>query len=284
MEDIILPNLIKLEKKKSKFKKEGLNSIHIISDFDRTLTKAFFKGEKTPSLISHIRNGNYLTKDYATKSKELFNRYHPIEISKEIPKEEKNKKMLEWWSNHYKLLTESGLDEPTIKKSVTDLINEGKIKLREGVADFLNTTNKNNIPFIILSSAGIGNMVTEFLNKQNLIFHNIYFIGNTLKFNKNNRFIGIKDNKIIHIFNKNEAEIKSLPIYPEIAKRKNVILIGDSIEDIKMVEGFRYNSIIKIGFYNGYEDNLEDFKKNFDIVLINDSSFEAINNLLKEII
>jgi len=283
--NIIIPNQKELNNRINEIKKDSANSIHILSDFDRTLTKAFFNGEKTPSLISHLRNGKYLTADYAEKAKKLFEKYHPIELSKEISKEEKKKAMKEWWSTHYNLLAECGLDEKTIKQAVKDLIKEDKIKLRENAKEFLKILNKQNIPLIILSSAGIGNMVTEFLNEQKLMFKNIHFIGNTLEFNKTGKFGGIKDKKIIHVLNKNEAELKSLPVYKEIEKRRNIILLGDSIDDLGMIEGFSYKNVIKIVFVNYEdEDNLEEYKRNFDIIITNDGSFEEINNILLRIL
>jgi len=51
-----------------------------------------------------------------------------------------------------------------------------------------------------------------------------------------------------------------------------------------MIEGFDYDNLIKIGFLNdNINENLEDFKKNFDIVILNDSDMNYINKLLKEI-
>jgi hypothetical protein len=65
--------------------------MHVVSDFDRTLTKVFVNGKKIPSLISVIRDGNYLSSDYAEKAHALFNKYHLIETDTKIPLGEKKK-------------------------------------------------------------------------------------------------------------------------------------------------------------------------------------------------
>jgi hypothetical protein len=50
-----------------------------------------------------------------------------------------------------------------------------------------------------------------------------------------------------------------------------------------MVEGFDYKNLLKIGFLNeAVEENLENFKKTFDVVLLGDPGMEYINNLLHE--
>lgn len=283
MENIIIPNLKLLDEKIAKIKKDGKDSLHVLSDFDRTLTHSSKEGMKTPSLISHLRNGNYLTEDYAEKAKELFNKYHPIEISASFAEAEKAERMREWWSTHYKLLANSGLNEETIKKATSDIIKEGSIKLREGTDNFLNKLNTNRIPLVIISSAGIGNMIQGFLKEQNLLLPNIHIVGNMLEFDKDGKFKGIEDHRIIHILNKREAELDDLPIYPELKKRKNIILLGDSLDDLQMIEDLDYDNLVSIIFLENLE-LLEQAKEKFDVIITNDSDFSYVNELLDKIL
>ena len=83
-ENIIISNEKELKEKIENIKKGGKEKLHVISDFDRTLTKCFVDGEKNPTMIAYIRNGNYLTPDYSQKAHALFDKYHPIEISSNI--------------------------------------------------------------------------------------------------------------------------------------------------------------------------------------------------------
>ena len=82
--------------------------------------------------------------------------------------------------------------------------------------------------------------------------------------------------------NKDETMVKDFPeIFEAVKNRKNVILLGDNIEDVAMIDGFEYENLIKIGFLNeNVEGNLELYKNNFDVIVINDGSFEFINNLI----
>lgn len=53
------------------------------------------------------------------------------------------------------------------------------------------------------------------------------------------------------MFNKHENVIHSSPYFKEISGRTNVILLGDSLGDIKMAHGVPSpNTILKIGFLN----------------------------------
>ena len=191
--------------------------------------------------------------------------------------------MGEWWETHYKLLADSGLDEQTIKKVVEDIIKENSVILREGADKFFKELNKNNIPLVIISSAGIGNMLGDFLKERNLLLSNIHIIGNILEFDKEGKFKGIKNNKVIHVMNKREAELKGLPIYKELQKRKNIILLGDSIDDLQMVENSKYDNLISIIFLENQE-LLESAKEKFDVIFLGDGDFSYVNELLKEIL
>ena len=66
-----------------------------------------------------------------------------------------------------------------------------------------------------------------------------------------------------------------------IKDRKNVILLGDNIEDIAMIEGFDYNNLLKIGFLNyEVEKNLDKFKQDFDVLVLNDGEMDFVNDLI----
>ena len=56
MQEYLIINPENLEKFKKALAEQGFQSMHVVSDFDRTLTKAFVNGKKIPSLISVIRD------------------------------------------------------------------------------------------------------------------------------------------------------------------------------------------------------------------------------------
>ena len=56
---------------------------------------------------------------------------------------------------------------------------------------------------------------------------------------------------LIHMFNKNENAIHSSNYFNDLTQRDNIILMGDSMGDIKMAHGVpQPNNTLKIGFLN----------------------------------
>lgn len=173
MENVIISNPIEFEKKKQELKKDGKEKLHILTDFDRTLTKAFIDGEKTPSVISILRNENCINEDYSKKAKELFEKYHPIEINPKINLKEKEKEMKKWWTEHFELLIKSKLNKEHLKL----ITKSKKIQLRSYVKEFIEILNSKEIPLIILSSAGLGKESIEIiLAKNNQPLRYIYIL------------------------------------------------------------------------------------------------------------
>ena len=284
MEDIIIVNEKEFFEKKKRFLESGSERIHILADFDRTLTKAFYKQKKASAIIQHLRleKGRYLTEDYAERSHALFDQYHPIEIDPKIPMNERVEKMVEWWKAHMDLLIECGLDKTTIKKCIEDTISEDTLCFREGVEDFLSRLKRENVPLVIITSS-LGDLIDEFLSQQNKKSDNVHVIGNRFNFDSKGKAINIE--KIVHIFNKNEFSTEGLGVHKKLLERKNVILLGDHLGDLGMVDGFPYDDLIKISFLNeNIQGNLEGYKEAYDVVILNDGNFDFVNKLTKELI
>jgi len=280
-ENIIIPRPKELEKFKKSISKGGAERLHILSDFDKTLTKALVNGKSIPSLISILRNGDYLTPDYALKAQELYDKYHPIEVDPKISLGEKKKAMQEWWMIHFDLLIKSRLN----KKDLEKVIESKEIQLKDGFGEFINFLREKNIPLVIMSSSGIGgDAIPMYLKKQGKLYDNVHIISNSYEWDKEGYAIAVKQ-PIIHVMNKDETVIQDFPVFDIIKERKNVLLLGDSLDSVRMVKGFDYDNLIKVGFLKEkIEENLEHYKRDFDIIILNDSSMDYINRLLREII
>ncbi len=269
-----------LEKIKNTIKRGGTNNLHILADFDRTLTKVFVNGKKVGSLLTVLRESDILPQEYRQKSQELFDYYHPIETNASLTKEEKKKMMDEWWSRAFKLMIDFGLKKIHLQR----IVGTGLVQFREGALEFFDILKQNNIPIVIMSASGVGEAISLIFEKAGKLSDNVHIISNAFNWDASSQALSAKE-LIIHSLNKDETLIKDFPeIFKKIKNRKNVILLGDNIEDIAMVEGFDYDNLIKIGFLNeNVEENLEIYKRNFDTIITNDGSMKLINELLKEI-
>jgi len=280
MENIIIPDKKKLEETIKKISKQGKNKFHVLADFDRTLTKGKFNGDaKVTSIINLIALGGHLNKDYQEKANELYEKYYVIEHNLNIPLEKKRKEMVNWWTKHSQLLIDSGLNLKVLK----EVVKKNNPHFRESIFNFLDILKKNKIPLVILS-ASRRIMIKMFLEKYNYMNKNIHIISNNFEFDESGKATGFTK-PIIHSFNKHETEINKLPVYKELLKKKNVLLLGDSLGDVGMVEGFPYENLIKIGFLNhDAKKNLDKYKEVYDVVILNDGSFDYINELIERII
>jgi 5'-nucleotidase len=282
MENVLITNEERFKELKQTFRKDGAEKLHVLADFDRTLTKEFVQGKKIASLISVLRDNNYLTPDYPEKAKAFYAKYYPIEKDLSLSLEERKKAMRQWWTEHFELLIKSNLNIKDIEKAV----EHQDLELRKGMDQFLKVLKENNIPLIILSSSGLGEeSIKLYLEKRNLLFDNIHIISNSFKWNNQGKAVGI-NTPIIHTLSKNETMIKDFPeIFEKVKERKNVILLGDNVSDTEMITGFDHDNLIKIGFLNEeIEKDLENYKKAFDILILNDSSIEFLNKLLQDLI
>jgi len=281
VENVVISNQEELERLKKTISKDGADRLHILTDFDRTLTKAFVDGKSTPSLVSVLRDGSYLTPDYAQKANELYDKYHPIEIDPKIPLREKKKAMCEWWITHFDLLIKSGLN----KRDLERVVESQKVKFREGFSEFVDFLREYNIPLVIMSSSGLGgDIISMYLERVGKLYENTHIISNWYEWDEKGNAVGVKK-PIIHTMNKDETLIQDFPVFEKIKNRKNVLLIGDSLDDLGMIKGFDYDALIKIGFLNeNIEENLEYYKLNFDVIILNDFSMDFVNKLLREIV
>ena len=262
---------------KRAIKNDGLDKLHVLSDFDRTLTYGSVNGVKTPSIISLLRDGKHLSEDYAPKAQAMFDKYHLIETDESIPLKQRKAAMLEWWEKHYELLTASGLSFSDLE----DIVENGHLKFREGVLEFLDFLNEQNIPLIILAATGCGDAIPLFFKKFSRDYPNIFYVTNRYIWDENGKAVSIKK-PIVHSLNKDETILPEIPeVRKVIRNRKNVILLGDSLGDLGMIEGFNYDNLLRIGFLNfndGASEN--DYKKSFDAVLEGDGDFKFVNDIV----
>lgn len=255
-----------------KIKQDGLQSLHIVADFDRTLTNVFLNGKKSEPSWEVFMNA--FSPEYALELKRQIDHYIPIELDPQVSIDEKKMKMREWPLEHLKLLLHHGVTQNLIDKQVRSC----DIFLREGIEDFLKFTHEHNIPVLIFS-AGLGDVITELFKDRNCMFPNMHIISNFFKFDTEGRAVGFVDD-IISAYSKSEAKVLDKPYAKQIVKRHNVLLLGDIIGDIDMVKGIPHETVFKVGFLNGHMEQLDQYTDAFDMVIEEDRDMNDVVDLL----
>ncbi|XP_042409436.1 7-methylguanosine phosphate-specific 5'-nucleotidase A-like [Zingiber officinale] len=279
-----------LEKKKAAIRSAGPVNVQVIADFDGTLTKYWINGIRGQTSHGLLQQGNQV---YDAKRQALYEYYHPLEISPDIPIEEKTKLMEEWWEKTHGLLIEGGLTYDAIKRSVS----ESTIAFRDGVVELFEFLEKRGVPVLVFS-AGLADIIEEvFRQKLHRSFENIKVVSNRMVFDETGRLIAFKG-KTIHVLNKNEHALDmAAPVHDNfgdpnesdpdnslVKKRTNVLLLGDHIGDLGMSDGLNYENRVAIGFLNtNTETSLQNYVDAFDIVYLNDGSMGGVLELVTQL-
>ena len=213
------------------------------------------------------------SKEFVEKREALYNKYRPIELDNTIEKTEKFKLMEKWYKETLDVLLEYKLKETDIYNTVAS----NKFILRTGTKEFLEKMHNSNIPVLMLS-AGVGNVIENILDYNNIYFDNIHLDSNFLIF-KNGEAIGV-NKKIIHTMNKNSADL--IEKFGDVIKnRKNIILFGDIVSDIDMVSAEDLKNTITVGFLDVKKvENLDFYNKAFDVVCTDQTSFLEVMKIL----
>jgi len=189
-----------------------------------------------------FRKCKQLPQQYLDEAKHLYNKYRPMEIDPHIPVNKKADAMRDWMTAAQNLL--KGIEfDPHELEEIAQAFND---ILRDGTEEFFEKLYNARVPIIVFS-AGLGDMVEAVLRYHNALFDNVKVISNFLKYN-GNQLDGFKNDLLIHVYNKNECALAK-DYLKILQKRKNVILMGDTIGDASMVEGIEdTKAVLKIGF------------------------------------
>ncbi|XP_018336753.1 7-methylguanosine phosphate-specific 5'-nucleotidase [Agrilus planipennis] len=257
----------------------GNEGLQIVSDFDKTITKQHENGKNHLSSFGMFSKCKSLPKDYFENDRALTAKYLPIEHDPVMPLEEKRKYMVEWWRQSENTL--KGLK--ITPEEIDNVVNEVGPSLRDGSKEMFDDLYKSNVPVLVFS-AGLGDCVVSTLKHHNVLYPNVKVVSNFLKITDG--VVQGFDGPTIHILNKNEFALKGTKYYDMVKDRGNVILMGDHTGDARMAEGVPHQkAILKIGFlYDLAEENLENYKETFDIVLLDDQTMNVVRAILKLIL
>ncbi len=238
------------------------NNLYIITDFDYTLTS-----KDSNSSWSVLDSENIIKKEDLKKSQKYKDYYSKIEKEERIKLKEKHIK--NWYISHLNIFINNKITEKQIKSLS---MRKNCMKFRKGAKKFLKYTHKEKVPVIIIS-AGIGDVIKNFLKANKCLFDNVYIVSNIIKY-KNGVINGFRE-KLIHSLNKNEIDIP-VKIKEIIKDKSNVIMLGDNISDILKIP--EHKRSINIVF-----SNKKEYQKYVDILYDENESLDKIIDIIKNI-
>ena len=265
------------DKKLSQIKKGGVEKLHVVSDFEKTLTKPKTNGLNGNSSFERVREGAIFPPQYAVEGAALYQEYYHYQNDPGLSLEERSVKMREWWSKELQLLIKHGITKDIIKQVVT----VSGLEPRDGLASCIEHLHKNKVPLLIFSS-WLGDGIQAFLEAQKMLFPNIHIIANFFEYSSSGKAVGVKQ-PIIHPFNKHENEITGADYSKEVKDRKNVIVLGHTISDLGIPAGFKHDTVLNIGFWNEDWDVAYGFKRRFDVIVESDDDMNYVVDLIKNI-
>ncbi|XP_038072092.1 cytosolic 5'-nucleotidase 3-like isoform X2 [Patiria miniata] len=262
--------------------KDGKSKLLVVTDFDRTLSRFMDnEGRKVPTCHGVLDIATILPEEYRKKAIATREHYYPLEMSNTLSREEKYQLMTDWWTSAHELLVECNLN----RGDIAEMVRDAKVILREHSNIMFEMLEYYGVPLLIFS-AGIGDILLEAIKLENLhSYQNVQVISNFMEFNDEDKLVGFKG-ELIHTYNKHEAAVHHPEYFERHKKRDNIILLGDTLGDLSMVDGMPYTKhTLTIGFLNDHiEQNLEMYKENFDIVLVSDETMDLPIAVLKKIL
>ncbi|KAL7689344.1 putative pyrimidine 5'-nucleotidase, HAD superfamily [Plasmopara halstedii] len=287
-----------------KFTRDGADQLLVIADFDRTLTPYYKQnsnphGPLEPESSSHglLMTSTVLHPQICKGEQELFARFYPVEISPVLSTYEKLPLMVDWWKSAHQILVEYKVT----KKQVTQAVALGSLSFRQGFHSLSKLLYDQEVPILIFS-AGLYDVIhaaleQEFAAEKNRTSEfgvmkgnskvstpsNMHVVSNMMRFNAEGVIEGF-DGKLIHSLNKTARVLLNSSFWKEhhLGRRRNVLLLGDSRDDVRMVEGLDAEEIIRVGFLNVHvSENLDEYLDLYDIVLTHDASLIPVQMLVE---
>ena len=155
-----LKDFKELKKKINDMKKDGIDELQIVSDFDQTTTAFTWNGEACNSLFGSFRHTDQTSQSFKKTTQSLYTSYGPIEIDTNIDISRKRLLLKDW----YDAVKAAFLYENLNRDKIMQVLNDGNLALRYGYREFFNVCKVLNVPYYMISG-GITQMVQTIMAK-----------------------------------------------------------------------------------------------------------------------
>merc|ERR1719183_1175921 len=159
------------------------------------------------------------------------------------------------------------------------LVREAKMVPRPGALELLKRLEDLQVPVLIVS-AGLSEVIEEFLRQHDVLSENISVCSNRLNYGGDLAPQSVCPDPPITSFTKASAYRASTAFFKQHTKRRTLLVLGDSLTDIDAAENVPYDHLISVGFPNKKGLNPEYTKAYDALVLGEQGSLGAVDSLV----
>jgi len=246
----------RVEAKVKRFTTVGRGKMHILFDFDRTLT---FNSEGEDVTSWHILR-SHLPQEGQKQYDSFFQKYRTLEIQKKLTQAD----AILWWEQILSLAKEHEVNMMEVER---DFLS--KANARPYAQELFRLCQETGIPTVILS-AGIADFINIWCSRYGIAPKVI--LSTKLSIGEGGKITGWEEKTLVHVLNKKEMG------HSELTRIRTThpftVLIGDGLEDANMIEGV--DDVIRVRINDPRKDEpidrlrKETFER-FDLMIENGS-------------
>jgi HAD superfamily hydrolase (TIGR01544 family) len=212
-------NLAYVQQKLDNFARAGAKQISYVLDFDRTLTTSKHTGEDITTW--YILHG-VLPDMGQQEMNKLHDKFQPMEVAGDLTEND----ALTWWNSALDLYVKHPVNISDISKAAT------RVQLRDGTTQLFRDCENVGVPTVILS-AGVSDVIDIIVSARGI--NPTLVLSTKLVLAEDGHILGWDRGSMIHVLNKREQGNNELSRIRDA--RPYTILVGDSLQDVDMVEG-----------------------------------------------
>lgn len=266
-EGLVCADPVAVVAKLGRFATSGADDLHLVFDFDRTLTVS--KADTNEDITTWHIMQKHLPPEGQASYQHFFDVYRPMEREGRMRLDE----AIAWWSQILDLFVHHKVDMGEVEN---DFLS--KVTIRPGTEELFTLTESLNIPTVILS-AGIKDIIKMWAKAYGI--HPSVILSTGLILDEGSRVTGWDESTLVHTLNKKEmghAELSRLRTIRPLA-----VLIGDAVSDADMVDG--QESVLRVLVHNPRPDEDPDIHplQQFDLMSTT-GDFRPLTQLLEQIV
>lgn len=132
--DIHIRDCKEVARKIHEIRRQGSSNLQIMTDYDQTLTKLkHVDGKKADSSFKALQDSEFVPDEVRVLTRELYEKYHKVELDLTLPPEEKSVHMVDWWEGNFKHFIQMGLK----LEDHGNVVLNSRLLLRHGITDLL---------------------------------------------------------------------------------------------------------------------------------------------------